>query len=264
MKKLATLIALLTLSWSCFAQDGEIIYMEYNNNCKSMAKSLRTVNIDFDRDDTVDFRITGGFDYLPKILFIPSEGWHFREKADGVVYDTLVSTAPDGWIMDTCDYAYYYFPIPAIPSTHKLYGVRKVINDSTFLYGWFRFSWFNSSPNGGIGPPMLISFCANITTFCTTPNYPLRWDQTSITTIEENDINAFASIHPNPTAGLFTIEGNDLKRAEVFNTLGQLVAIEDNQGEQISIDIRSLPAGLYLVAVTDSENRKCVHKVVKN
>ena len=185
MKKLATLIALLTLSWGCFAQDVEIIYMEYLNHCNYMAKALKSVLIDFDLDGTTDFSIYGGFDPLPKILFIPSEGWHFREKADGVVYDTLVSTAPDGWITDTCDYADYYFPsYHPIPSIHRLYGVRKVINDSTFLYGWFLFGWYNFSGNGGYGPPMLVDFCANITSFCTTPNYPLRWNQTSITAID--------------------------------------------------------------------------------
>ena len=146
-----------------------------------------------------------------------------------------------------------------------MFGVRKIINDTTFCYGWFDFDFISACGFVGSGQAYEYKYyaCIKDKAYCTIPNYQLRWGQTSITAIEENDNNSFASIHPNPTAGLFTIEGNDLKRAEVFNTLGQIVATEDSQGEQISIDIRSLPTGIYLVAITDSENRKCVHKVVK-
>lgn len=73
----------------------------------------------------------------------------------------------------------------------------------------------------------------------------------------------FFTIHPNPTNGLVTITGKDLKQAEVINTLGQRVAKVQGEGETLQIDIANLPAGVYFVNVTDGEGKKCVRKVVK-
>ena len=57
-----------------------------------------------------------------------------------------------------------------------------------------------------------------------TPDYPLKWGQTSFTGIEENnEFSAFATLHPNPTSGLVTIMGENLKQAEACNMLGQQV-----------------------------------------
>ena len=71
------------------------------------------------------------------------------------------------------------------------------------------------------------------------------------------------TLYPNPTIGQVTITGKDLKTAEVFNTLGQCVATVKGEGEQLTVDISDLPAGVYFVNITDSEGRKCVRKVVK-
>lgn len=76
-------------------------------------------------------------------------------------------------------------------------------------------------------------------------------------------MNAFATLHPNPTTGLVTITGQDLKTAEVFNTLGQQVATATGEGELFTVDISQLPAGIYFINITNSEGRKCVSKVVK-
>lgn len=92
----------------------------------------------------------------------------------------------------------------------------------------------------------------------------MRLGQTSLTEcIEENATTAFATLHPNPTTNLVTITGKDLKRAEVFNTLGQRVATAKGEGKRMTVDIGNLPAGVYFVNITDSEGRKCVKKVVK-
>ena len=100
--------------------------------------------------------------------------------------------------------------------------------------------------------------------YCTVPNYPLCVGQTDFTLdVDENESKAFAFIYPNPTTGLVTITGKDIKQAEVFNTFGQRVATAQGGDERITVDISALPAGVYFVNLTDAEGRKCVKKVVK-
>ena len=76
-------------------------------------------------------------------------------------------------------------------------------------------------------------------------------------------MNCLATLHPNPTNGQFTILGTNLKQAKIINTLGQCVATAKGEGEQLTVDISNLPAGVYFVSITDKEGRKCVKKVVK-
>ena len=80
--------------------------------------------------------------------------------------------------------------------------------------------------------------------------------------IEEKE-NMTCIIHPNPTNGIVTITGANLKQAIVFNSLGQRVATIQGEGETLQIDIANLPVGIYFVNITDSEGRMCVRKVVK-
>ena len=71
------------------------------------------------------------------------------------------------------------------------------------------------------------------------------------------------AVFPNPTTNFVTITGQDLKAAEVFNTLGQHVATATGEGERLTVNLSEMPAGIYFVNVTDKEGRKCVRKVVK-
>jgi len=61
----------------------------------------------------------------------------------------------------------------------------------------------------------------------------------------------------------FNGTGKTLRQAEVFNAAGQCTATATGTEDEIRIDLRQLPAGVYFVTVTDAEGRKCVKKVVK-
>lgn len=80
--------------------------------------------------------------------------------------------------------------------------------------------------------------------------------------IEERE-NLLCTIHPNPTNGMVTVAGTNLHQAVVVNSHGQRVATAQGGGEQLTVDISGLPAGIYFVNITDNEGRKCVRKVVK-
>lgn len=267
MKKvLLTILALLAIT-STHAQQGEIIYTEFNpplliqGDDEGGGDHQAKIRIDFNNDGENDFEIRFGFGKSGYYLY--QEGCFntkFREvglwENDTVIpYDgpwtdvpyfsrwtdrsTIVSDDSTG---DYCD---------------KL-GFYKVVDGQKF-YGWihryghedFRF-------------PFRKWIAVDKMVYCTAPNYPLRWGQTSFTAIGENqEFTAFATLHPNPTTSLITITGKDLRQAQVFNTLGQQVATTQGEGDELRIDMATLPTGIYFITVTDAEGRKCVKKVVK-
>lgn len=73
----------------------------------------------------------------------------------------------------------------------------------------------------------------------------------------------FFTVHPNPTTGMFTVTGENLQQAEVFNMLGQKLLGVKGKGDELHIDMADLPAGVYFVTITNEEGRRCVRKVVK-
>ena len=46
--------------------------------------------------------------------------------------------------------------------------------------------------------------------------------------------------------------------------LGQQVLSVQGSGNELYVDMAALPAGVYFVAVTNEEGRKCVQKVVRD
>ena len=148
-----------------------------------------------------------------------------------------------------------FYPIHVDTIPYKV-GLR-FNKGGVYYYGWVeayffyeRSSWFK----------LKISRSC----YCAIPNYPLRWGQTGLADdLTENESAAFATLCPNPTNGLVTIAGENLRQAEMFNLLGQRVAEVQCGGNPMTVDISGLPAGLYFVNVTDEQGRKCVRKVVK-
>ena len=153
-------------------------------------------------------------------------------------------------------------PIECFFEPHYM-GIRQRVEDG-WCYGWIEASVhvYNYFVNETMFDTInLVIYRA---AYCTIPDYPLIAGQTSLTWgIDENESTAFATLHPNPTNGLVTITGKDLRTAKVINALGQCVATVKGEGELLTVDISNLPAGIYFVNITDGEGRKCVRKVVK-
>lgn len=58
-----------------------------------------------------------------------------------------------------------------------------------------------------------------------------------------------ASVYPNPTTGLFIIEGQGITETEVYNAQGQLIRTQKISGDRAEIDLSNAANGLYLVRI---------------
>ena len=266
MKKLVVLIVFITLSWASFAQDSGILYTDFEPDWCIVTRwigSRDTLKVDFDRDNETDLMIELVNYKEPDLNFIPMEGWHFRYRTYitsdiPIDYDTLVSIAPHGWWTTPRTFYYFY-------SGHVVFGIRKVVDDSTFCYGWFDLGWINACGYIGNGQEYEYKFyaCIKEMSYCTVPNYPLRWGQTTMTGIAEDEDDSFVSLYPNPTTGVVNIKGERLRQVEIFNNLGQRIALVQCSDEEFSVDMKGLPSGLYYAAIIDAAGRRYTRKIVK-
>ena len=59
----------------------------------------------------------------------------------------------------------------------------------------------------------------------------------------------FVNIFPNPSNGIFNIEGNGLRKIEVVNAFGQTVLLREVENNLMQIDLGDKAAGVYLLRV---------------
>lgn len=86
----------------------------------------------------------------------------------------------------------------------------------------------------------------------------ITWDPV-ITAVEEFAKNDDIAIFPNPTSGIFSIEGNDIKEVAIYNTNGGM--IENNATRKI--DLTAQPDGIYILKIK-TDRGVIVDRVVKN
>ena len=258
MKRFIFTIAASLFVMNAFAQPGCLVHKVY----EPMVVELTMFTPYY-------FDITG--DSIPEFRFEQSHvaienstlnGWECcaynpDHPELGFTFQDLGITFDDG----SMDWGTYFTPYLTSgsndPAVYECKEAMRFRQGDDYYYGW----WDGTVVWGQNSNPILTY---RESCYCTIPNYPLRWGQTSLETgFEENGATAFATIYPNPTTDLIIITGTDLKQAEVVNALGQRVAKVQGKGETLQIDIANLPAGVYFVSITDEEGRKCVRKVVK-
>lgn len=156
----------------------------------------------------------------------------------------------EAWVTDVSEW---------VVRANDYYAFRYKHNDG-YLYGWFETFKKEVIENG----LREVYWGVDRVAFCTIQDYPLVWGQTDLIVVEENGVtSAFTTIYPNPTTGQITILGENLQQAELFNMFGQQVLSVLGRGNELQIDISALLAGVYFVAITNEEGRKCVRKVVR-
>ena len=250
MKKIKLIMAFMALlSFSeVFAQQGEIIYRDFDpDSILIYWHKLGPVWIDLDADGEADdikmqMWIHGSIcapelvtaDSKIKICTIEENNTDIiLSEVEEENWKTFVSwSGPNG-----CDAIRY-----------KYYGFR-IQHEDSYYYGWFETYSSNVSKKYGF----------DRTAFCTIPDYPLRWGQTDMVGIGENE-NHHAKLHPNPTTGLVHIEDVECAEVQVYNALGQQLKTVQNTNE---VSLVGLPQGVYLLRVTLKDGKVFSDKVVK-
>jgi hypothetical protein len=259
-KQLFVLLLLLIAYIGSKAQQGEIIYKEFDPplyfEVKDIGGPSEDVLLDIDQDGATDYKLTCLFS--KSTYYILEESWNttkFRTVGFGGGSDTIPwsNGSETGWknreVLHCWNGAEEYY---------DRIGILKVI-DGNHYYGWI-----HQYGSEELSFPFKKWVYIDRMAFCTIPDYPLRWGQITFTNIEENnDSDAFATVHPNPTIGLTSVIAENLRQVEVLNMLGQQVLSVQGEGNELRIDMAALPAGVYFVTITNDEGRKCVRKVVK-
>lgn len=252
------MFAISTLLYT-YAQQPNIIYTDFEPDLCVCALednyTSDTIKIDFDDDGNIDFKMFIAFQssVYPKAVYLVSS-WNCRSMQEN---DSIVPSEESNWAPANYCWEFMFYPYNVM-YVNKMLGFRNTKNGENY-YAWANVYIRREQTNSY---PKVWAYCDKIA-YCPIPNYPMQWGQTSIMKVEEFGATNFGVIFPNPTTGKVTIIGNDLRLAEVINTLGQRVATVKGEGEQLSVDLSTLPAGVYFVNITDSEGRKCVKKVIR-
>lgn len=82
------------------------------------------------------------------------------------------------------------------------------------------------------------------------------------TKLDENELSKVL-VYPNPSNGVFNIQGQGIRKIEVFNAFGQAVVSEETSNDHLQIDLRRYADGCYMLRiVTDNgiSNRQLIKK----
>lgn len=92
--------------------------------------------------------------------------------------------------------------------------------------------------------------------------YRIYGNQMAILADKENVSTPKMALYPNPATDIFSIS-TDAAKVELYTITGQLVKSFSGNAAHTGYDVSSLGSGLYIVKVTDAENRQSTHKFIK-
>ena len=104
----------------------------------------------------------------------------------------------------------------------------------------------------------------NVTAPITIPAGQFRVFGDRATTLSNDvfDLSDSVVLYPNPSNDYFSINTNTSK-VQVYAISGQLVKSFDNQSSGYQFNISDLKSGIYMVKITDSNNRLKTSRLIK-
>ena len=120
----------------------------------------------------------------------------------------------------------------------------------------FAGTWYNLMDN----TPISVSSTTTPITI-ESGGFRIYGNQPALANEEFNKIN-FVNLSPNPASTYFTLNTN-VSKVQIFSLTGQLVKTYNNQSEEFQYSISDLNQGIYLVKITDENNREKALKLIK-
>ena len=261
MKRIAFLAIILSLVSSVKAQNGEILYTNFEPDtclCNPSYTYWKSIEVDINQDGVVDFGtmfyiVSGDVTYLHVKI---NHNWECRLKNDQDYNDTIIPGDNYQWYSSTGNWTIVNFPNN---TTHidRIYGLRMKIEDK-YYYAWLRF-YANRILNNLASP----TGCIDAYAYCTIPDYPLRWGQTSLDDDIAEHYAANIMVYPNPTTGIINVSGENIAAIEVVNIMGQTMLKKNCDGDEANVDISSFTPGIYFVKAGMNDGNEFSEKIIK-
>ena len=267
MKKTLILLISLFLAQLAFAQKGEFIYVDFEPDlCVKVDHQpimypypTDTLRVDFDHDGTIDLLVS--IYMLQTGQFVPE----YHTTWDCLRYKKGENdvTIPSESLWNHChDWGYYYFTIETY--WEDLIGFKKTVDDVSY-YAWLRI-YVERIIHGIGGSYDKMWVYIDKYAYCSIPDYPLQWGQTSLNWSVEENTEVSTSVHPNPATDCITIDlpnEEDCQSIEIFSIDGRLVETFPEMSQQTTIDISGLNAGMYIMKIKMVDGREFSEKIVK-
>ena len=130
------------------------------------------------------------------------------------------------------------------PDNASYMGFR-IEKDGNYYYGWFR--------TYGMPAPEQKWYFDKFA-YCTIPNYPLEWGQTTLTEdVEEKTMENAFSVYPNPAQNVLFVETQCFASQptpttyHITNLMGQTILTGCINADCQQINIENLPVGFYFI-----------------
>ena len=261
MKK-TLLLAFLIGSMFCLkAQEGEILYTNFEpDNCIDhpyIQEPFESIKIDFNQDGIIDVTIYNFIEstqYAHIAVFI-NDAWECRRLNDDYPNDTIIPSNEFDWAQGILGDA--FFPSHGVHHADRTYGFR-ILNDGMYYYAWMHLYADRVSLSQ-------TSVCVDQYAYCTIPDYPLHWGQTSLNWAVEENSEISAGIHPNPTNDYITIDlPNDevCQSIEIFSIDGRLVETFPETSHPTTINISALHTGMYIMKIRIADGKEYEEKII--
>ena len=257
MKRILLLLLVLSTSFDLTAQNNEILYLDFNPD-STVYYPIEKLYIDFDQDGESDA-------YL--YTHVTSGGWWFDcySLSDWELCCCKDTVAPIQEFDDNWGVGFNLLP----PEQYERFAVRRLTNNG-YYYGWMEVSygvywWEDKNRDHESGWHSKGYLVLDKQCYCSIPDYPLRWGQTSLNSAigENGEPTDIATVQPNPGNGQVRIEAPTEDCVVRFYDLNGRLILAKPFDFATDVDTDHWTPGLYLWEIWNGTQHQASGKWVK-